>query len=42
MLRHLMNMIQRKDHRIGTYEITKFNFLALMTKYISKKIDMMD
>ena len=24
-LRHLMNMIQSKDHRIGTYEINKIS-----------------
>ena len=40
--RHSMNRIQSKDHRIGTYEITKFHCLALMTKYISKTMDMMD
>ena len=39
-VRHSMNRIQ--DHRIGTFEITKFLCLALMTKLISKTIDMMD
>ena len=37
-----MNRIQSKDHRIGTYEIKKFHCLILMTKYISKTIDMTD
>ena len=35
-----MNRIQSKDHRIGTS--TKFHFLVLMKKYISKRMDMMD
>ena len=34
-LRHSMNRIQSKDHRIKTYEI---NCLVLITKYISKNI----
>ena len=34
-LRHLMNRIHRKDHRIGTFEIKKFLCLVLMIKYIS-------
>ena len=25
-LRHLMNRIQSKDHRIGTYEVKKISF----------------
>ena len=42
MFETLMNRIQSKDHRIGTYEIKKFHCLILMTKYISKTIDMTD
>ena len=41
-LRHSMNRIQCKDHRIGTYESTKFNFLVFMAKCISKTMDMTD
>ena len=37
-LRHSMNIIQSKDHRIGTYETNKI----LLTKYIFKTMDMMD
>ena len=37
-----MKAIQSKDHRIGTYEINKISLLVLMTKYISKTMDMMD
>ena len=36
-IKHLMN---NKRHRIGTYKIN--SCLVLMTKYISKKMDMMD
>ena len=42
MLRHSMNRIQSKDHRIGTYKIIKFHCLILMTKYIFKTIEKMD
>ena len=42
MFETLMNRTQSKDHRIGTYEIKKFHCLILMTKYISKTIDMTD
>ena len=39
-MRHSMNRIQRKGHRIGTYEINKISLLvASMTKYISKIIE---
>ena len=40
--RHSMNRIPSKDHKIGTYEIKKFLRLALMIKYTSKTIDVMD
>ena len=30
-IRHSMNKIQRKDHRIGTYEINEIHCLALTT-----------
>ena len=36
LLRHLMNMIQSKDHKIGTYEINKIS-LSLFGS-----MDMMD
>ena len=38
-LRHSMNRIQSNNHRIETYEIKKN---ALMVKYLSKAMDMMD
>ena len=41
-LMHSMTRIQRKNQRIGTYEIGKFHWPSLMTKYISKTIDMTD
>ena len=42
-IRHSVNRIQSKGHRIGTYmKSTKFHYLALMTKYISKTSDLMD
>ena len=42
-IRHSMNKIQTKDHRIGTYNINKIFFaLFLMTKYIFKTMVMMD
>ena len=41
-LRHSMNRIQSKDHKIGTYEIKKFLYHALMIKYTSKTLDMVD
>ena len=42
-IRHSMNRIQTKDHRIGTYKINKIFFaLFLMTKYIFKTMVMMD
>ena len=31
-LKHSMNRIQSKNHRIGTYKLTKFLFHALMIK----------
>ena len=39
---HSMNRIQNKVYRIGTFEITKFHCLALMTKYIFQAIDTLD
>ena len=42
-MRHSMNRIQRKGHRIGNYEINKISLLvASMTKYISKIIEVID
>ena len=42
-MRHSMNRIQRKGHRIGTYEINKISLLVVsMTKYISKIIEVID
>ena len=41
-IRHLMNRIQSKDHRIGTCEINKISLSCLMTKYIFKLRDTMD
>ena len=41
-LRHSMNKIQSKDHRIRTYEINKIDLSAQMIKYTSKKMDVMD
>ena len=41
-IRHSMNRIRSKNHRIGTYEIKKFHCFVLVTKYISKSMDMMD
>ena len=41
-IRHSMDRIQSKDHGIGTYEINKMSLSCLMTKYISKTMDMMD
>ena len=35
ILRHTMNRIQSKDHRIGTMKSTRFLCLALMIKYTS-------
>ena len=39
-MRHSMNGVQSKYHRIGTYELNKIHCLILMTKYISKTMDM--
>ena len=42
-LRHLMNKIQSKCHRIGTYEINKIYLPSFDDKiHISYKIDIMD
>ena len=41
-VRHSMNRIQSKDHKIRTYEINKISCLALMIKYTSKTLDVMD
>ena len=38
-LRHSMNRIQIKDHRIGIMKSTKFHCLVLITKYMSKIMD---
>ena len=40
--RQSMNRIQSKDHRIGTYELTKFHCLVLIINYTSKTMDMTD
>ena len=40
-IRHSMNRIQSKDHKIVTSEIN-ISLPVLMTKYISKTMDMMD
>ena len=37
-----MNRIQSNDHSIRAYEINEIHCLGLMTKYISKTMDMMD
>ena len=44
-LRHSMNRIQSKDHKIGTYEINivlRFLCLTLMTKCLFKTMDVID
>ena len=41
-LRHSMNSIQSKDHRIELMKSTKFLCLTLMIKYISKTINVID
>ena len=41
-LRHSMNRIQSKDHKIGTYKSTRFLCLTLMIKYTSKTMDVLD
>ena len=41
-LRYSRNRIQSKDHRIGTYDISKLFFLAVMIKYTSRTMDAMD
>ena len=42
-LRHSMNRIQSKDHRIGAYEINKFSLSCFDDKiYIFKTMDMMN
>ena len=41
-LRHSMNRLQSKDHGIRAYETNKISLSCLMTKYISKTMDMMD
>ena len=42
-LRHSVNRIQSIDDGVGTYEINKISFcLALMIKYTSKAMDVMD
>ena len=41
-LMYSMTRILSKSHRIGTYEIDKFQCIVLMTKYISKTVDITD
>ena len=41
-LKHSMNRIQSKDHKIGTYEINKISFFFLIIKYTSKTMDVTD
>ena len=41
-LRHLMNRVQSKNHRKGTYKIKNVLYPALMIKYIFYTMDMMD
>ena len=41
-IRHSMNRIQSKNHKIGTYEINKIWFSGFDDKYICKSMDMMD
>ena len=41
-LRHSMNRLQSKDDGIRAYETNKISLSCLMTKYISKTMDMMD
>ena len=41
-IRHSINRIQSKDHKIGNMKSTKFHGLVLMTKYISKTMYMAD
>ena len=40
--RHLMNRIQSKDHRIGTYETNKISLSCFDDKYTSQTVDVMD
>ena len=37
-----MNKIQSKDHQRETYETKRFLCFALMIKYASKTVDVMD
>ena len=41
-LRHLMNRIQGKDHRVGTYEITKISLSCFDDRIYIQKMDMID
>ena len=41
-LRHPMNMIQSKDHRIETYEINKISLSCFHDKYTFKTMNVMD
>ena len=41
-LRHLMNKIQSKDHRIGTYEINKISLSYFDDKIYIAAMDKMD
>ena len=41
-LRHLMNRIQSKDHRIGIYEINKILLSWFDDKIYIKTMDMID
>ena len=41
-LRHSINGIQSKDHRIGTYEINRFSLFCFNGRIYIKNNDMMD
>ena len=41
-IRHSMNRIHCKNHRVGTYDSAKFHCLVFMTKYIFSTMDMTD
>ena len=41
-LRHSMNEIQSKDHRMGTYEINKISLPCFDDKIFIQKMDIMD
>ena len=41
-LRHSMNRIQSKDHKIGTYEINRISLSCFDDKFTFKTMDVMD